>query len=530
MKKTGEGLDRRTVLAAIGAGGALATGAAPGMAVAQASPGPEPRPEQAEPPAPRPGPPASVPAAVAAVAALEDTIVRISREVWATPELSLAEVESSEIHIRALEAEGFRITSRGTSGLPTAFVAEWRQGSGGPVIGYLPEYDALPGLGNAAEPRQTPGPTGAQVGHGCGHNCLGAGCTGGAMALKRMMQADGTPGTVRVYGCAAEEVEGAKVYMARDNLFADLAAALAWHSAPFAAAGNVRLNAFDTVRVVFRGRSAHAGSAPWEGRSALKGAEMFGIGVQMMREHLMPTARLHYIYEAAGVAPNVIPDLAQAWVVVRDTDRTRVAEITAWLAEVATGAATATQTEAEFIHFFGAHDLMPNEPLARQLYRHILATPTGFTEEEHAFAKACQREMGVPADGLANDPLPFLDEVSAGASSDLGDVSYQVPTGVFGWPTMPRHIGLHTWPVTACGGMSIGDKGSLKTAQILAGCGYDLMTDADLRAAAMADFRGRIGDRPFVSPLPPDRTQPLGLDPRFIKTGSEEIFAFESSL
>ena len=171
---------------------------------------------------------------------------------------------------------------------------------------------------------------------------------------------------------------------------------------------------------------------------------------------------------------------------------------------------------------------MPNEPLARQLYRHILATPTDFTDEEQAFAKACQREMGVPEHGLASDPLPFLDEVSAGASSDLGDVSYQVPTGVFGWPTLPLHIGLHTWPVTACGGMSIGDKGSLKTAQILAGCGYDLMTDADLRAAAMADFRSRVGDAPFVSPLPPDRRQPLGLDPRFIKTGSEEIFAFES--
>ncbi len=513
----------------MGAGGALA-GAGPGLVLAQATDGPKPRPETTEAPEPRPGPPELSGVAGRAVDGVSDAILRISREVWATPELSLAETRSSEIHIRELKAAGFRITGRGTSGVPTAFIAEWSQGSGGPRIGYLPEYDALPGLGNAAEPRRTPGPTGAEVGHGCGHNMLGAGCTGGAIALKLMMQADGTPGTIRVYGCAAEEVEGAKVYMARDNLFADLDAALAWHSAPFAGAGLVRLNALDKVRVVFHGRTAHAGNAPWEGRSALKAAEMFGIGVQMMREHLMPTARVHYIYEAAGVAPNVVPDFAQVWLVVRDVDRKQVASITDWLGEVAEGAATATQTRAEFIHFFGTHDLMPNEPLARQLHRHILAVPTDFTPEEQAFAKACQREMGVPQDGLASEPLPFLDDVSAGASTDVGDVSYQVPTGVFGWPTFPMHIGLHTWPVTACGGMSIGDKASLKTAQILAACGHDLMTDADLRAAAKQDFRRRRGQVPFVSPLPPDRKQPLGLDSRFIKTGDEEIFSFESAM
>jgi len=512
------GVGRRAVLGGIGIGGALAAGGAPSLVMAQADTGP------ASPPAPAEPPASSVPAAKA-VEAVREPILRISREVWATPELSLAEFRSMQIHLRELEAAGFRTVSRGTSGVPTAFVSEWSQGSGGPIIGYLPEYDALPGLGNAAEPRQTPGPTGAEVGHGCGHNMLGAGCTGAAFALKRMMQATGTPGTIRVYGCAAEETEGAKVFMARDGLFADLDAALAWHSAPFAGTGNVRLNAFDQARVVFHGRSAHAGSDPWEGRSALKAAEMFGIGVQMMREHLMPTARLHYIYEAAGVAPNVIPEFAQVWITARDQDRQRLGTITPWLQQVAEAAAMATQTRAEFIHFFGSHDLMPNDPLARQLYRHIEAVPIAFTDEEQAFARACQREMGVPEDGLSTRPLPFLDDVSAGASTDVGDVSYQVPTGVFAWPTFPMHIGLHTWPVTACGGMSIGDKGSLATARILAACGYDLMTDEGLRAAAKADFRARVGDAPFVSPLPPDRRQPLGLDRRFIKSGTDELFA-----
>jgi aminobenzoyl-glutamate utilization protein B len=271
--------NRRDVLA--GSTGLALGVAAPATVLAQA-----PSPSLAQPPAtvlgsPAP-PPASAAAAAKAVAAVESAILRISREVWANAELSLAEVKSHQIHIRELEAAGFRTTSRGTAGVPTAFISEWSQGSGGPVIGYLPEYDALPSLGNAAEPRQTPGPTGTEVGHGCGHNMLGAGCTGGAIALMRMMEAQQTPGTIRVYGCAAEETEGAKVYMARANLFADVDATLAFHPAPFAAAGIVRMNATNNAKVIFRGTSAHAGNAPWEGRSALKAAELFGIGVQMM--------------------------------------------------------------------------------------------------------------------------------------------------------------------------------------------------------------------------------------------------------
>jgi len=470
-------------------------------------------------------PPASVALAAKAVGETRDAIIRISREVWATAELSLAEVKSHQIHIRELEAGGFRITSRATAGIPTAFIAEWSQGSGGPIIGYLPEYDALPGLGNAAEPVQKPGPSGTEIGHGCGHNMLGAGCTGGALALRRMMQAAGTPGTIRVYGCAAEETEGAKVYMARENLFADVDAVLAWHPAPFAAAGTVRTTATNNAKVIFRGKTAHAGNAPWEGRSALKAAELFGIGVQMMREHILPSARIHYIYEAAGVAPNIVPDLAQIWIAIRDVDRDKVTAMTQWMRQIADGAAMATQTTAEFDHFFGMYDLLPNEPLARQLYAHILAIPTDWTPDEQAFAKACQRAMQVPEAGMAEKPLPFLVNVAAGGSTDVGDVSHQTPAGVFGWPTLPLGIGLHTWPVTACGGMSIGDKASIATSRILAGVGFDLMTDAGLRQAAKADFQRRRGDRPFVSAIPDSRKTPRGLPPFLVKTGGDELLS-----
>lgn len=502
---------------------AVVTGAvsAPNIVLAQAAP---PTPNLAG-AAPAASSPPSSATALRAVNEARDAILRISREVWANAELSLAEVKSQQIHIREIEAAGFRITSRATAGVPTAFIAEWTQGSGGPVIGYLPEYDALPGLGNAAEPRQTPGPTGAEVGHGCGHNMIGAGCTGAAIALKRIMEAARTPGTVRIYGCASEETEGAKVYMARANLFDDCDAALAFHPAPFAGAGIVRMNAMNNVKVIFRGKTAHAGVTPWEGRSALKAAEMFGIGIQMMREHILPTARIHYIYEAAGVAPNVVPDFAQIWIMIRDADRAKVGSMTDWIRQIADGVAMATQTKAEFDLFFGMYDVLPNEPLARLLYRHIEAVPLEWTAEEQAFARGCQREMGVKEDGLAAKPLPFLIDISAGGSTDIGDISYQTPCGVFAWPTLPLNIGLHTWPVTACGGMSIGDKASLNTARILAAAGFDLMTDASLRETAKADFRRRRGDQPFVSPLPASRTQPLTLPPFLRKAGQDEIFA-----
>jgi aminobenzoyl-glutamate utilization protein B len=468
--------------------------------------------------------PASAAAADAAVAALRDTIVGISREVWALGEVSLAEVQSYRVHLRALEAGGFRILSTGTAGVPTAFVAEWSQGTGGPVIGYLPEYDALPALGNAAEPRRAPGPT--EAGHGCGHNHLGAGCTGAALALKAMMEADGTPGTIRVYGCAAEETEGAKVYMVRAGLFDDVDAAFAWHAAPFSGVAEARLTANAKAKVRFYGTSAHAGNSPWEGRSALKAAELFGAGVQYMREHLQSTARVHYVYESAGSAPNIVPDFAQVWIVARDADRPRVGAMMDWLREIADGAAMMTQTRAEFDEFIGVHNLLPNRTLTDLAFAHMTDDPMQWTEAEQAFARACQAAEGLPERGLFRGALQ-LGAIQAGASTDVGDISFKCPVGIFGLAAFPQGFGLHTWAVTAAGGMEIGDRAALVAARILAGMGHDFMTDPALRAAAAADFRAVRGDAPYVSPLPPDRVSPLGVPDWLAKTGEDEIFGFD---
>jgi aminobenzoyl-glutamate utilization protein B len=511
--------NRRDVMLAAPAAAVVATASVPPLAQAQV-----PAAAPAVPPA-TPAPtqhPASAALATRAVEASRATILRISREVWANPELSLREEKSSAIHVRELEAAGFRVT-KGVANIPTCFVAQWSQGSGGAKVGFLPEYDALPGLGNAAEPRQVAGPTGAEVGHGCGHNVLGAGCTGAGLALKRMMEETGTPGTVRVYGCAAEEGGGGKVFMTRDGLFDDLDAALAWHPAPIAGTGAVSMAANNAMKVRFFGRTAHAGNSPWDGRSALKAAELFAHGVNLMREHVLPTTRLHYIYENAGVAPNVVPDFAQLWMTVRDRDRAHVGALTDWVKQIAQGAAMATQTRAEVDVYLGLHPLLPNDALIALAHRHLSATPLDWTPEEQAFARNVQKAMGLPETGMATRVLPILGEINAGGSTDVGDISFVTPTGLFAWPTLPLGISLHTWGVTACGGMSIGDRAALATARILAGMGHDVLTDPALRDAARADLRRRKGDYVYVSPLPPDRIRPEGIPPHLLKTGEDEI-------
>jgi len=444
--------------------------------------------------------------------ALDDarpTIERISAEVWDLCELSLEEVESAEVHARELEEAGFEV-SRGTSGISTAFVAERRFGDG-PVVGFLSEYDALPGLGNEAVPRRQPRADGRTSGHGCGHNLLGAALTGAAIATARVLEADGIPGTVRVYGCAAEESEGAKVYMARDGLFDDVDACLHWHPWSMAAVMNMRLAATNTIRIAFRGRTAHAGMEPWSGRSALHALELAAHGINLMREHLEPTARTHYVFDEAGEAPNVVPDYARLLLFVRDVDRAHVLATTEWVRGIAEGAALATQTEPDVEVFFGLHDLVPNGPLAERMQQHLgsVGIPD-WTDEEQSFARECQMNMGLPEAGLTADVVPLQPEVAIGGSSDVADVSWNAPTMGVVMPTVPIGVSMHTWAVTACGGMSIGLKGALSAAEVLTATAVDVLMDAELRAAARADFERRTADLEYVSPIPEGQTGPRG--------------------
>jgi aminobenzoyl-glutamate utilization protein B len=465
-------------------------------------------------------------ATAAAIAAMRPTLERICTKVWDAAEISLHEVESAQVHRRELEAAGFAIVSAGIAGVPTAFIAEWAHGSGGPIIGFLPEYDALPGLGNAPVPRQEPRADGITSGHGCGHNLLGAGLTGAALAVKRVMEQHNIAGTLRVYGCAAEETEGAKVYMARAGLFNDLDACLHWHPAPIAAVLHVRMAANNKIKIEFRGRAAHAGIEPWNGRSALHAMELAAVALNLMREHLEPTARVHYVFEAGGVAPNVVTDYTRLWLVVRDIDRAHVVATTEWVRQIAEGAALATQTKARVDVNYGLHDLLPNGPLARRMQQHLeqVGVPQ-WSAEEQAFAAACQQAMGVAQHGLTATVLPLQNEPTIGGSSDVAEVSWLVPTMGLTMPASPLHIPMHTWAVTACAGMSIGQRGALAAAHVLARTALDLLTDAELRAEARADFEQRTSGFTYVSPLPAEQRQPSMLPAWLVSDGSTEAIA-----
>ncbi|HEU5226788.1 MAG TPA: amidohydrolase [Ktedonobacteraceae bacterium] len=439
------------------------------------------------------------------------TIKRIAQEVWQLAELSLREEKSAQLLIDILQEHGFTITSKGTAGVPTAFIAEY--GSGAPILGFLAEYDALPGLGNEPVPYREPRKDQVTSGHGCGHNLLGAGCIGAAIALKNLMAEQHIPGTIRLYGCAAEETEGAKIYMAREGLFRDLDVALHWHPGPFARVSNFRSTAVDQMRIEFFGRSAHAAGGPWLGRSAVHAAELFAHGLNLMREHLEPTARTHYIYEHGGMAPNVVPDYARLCLYIRDSNRKNVMATTAWVKQIAEGAALATQTTSKVQVYTGLYDLLPNTPLAARMQTHLerVGVPT-YTEEELAFARELQRNFGVEAKGMTTETQPLGDESSSmGASTDVGDVSWNVPTMGYGMPTMPLGVTVHTWAATASHGTSIGLKGAIYAARALAWSGFDLLHDAELRQAARVDFERRVRDQPYVSPLPPELKQPVGL-------------------
>jgi aminobenzoyl-glutamate utilization protein B len=340
------------------------------------------------------------------------------------------------------------------------------------------------------------------------------------------MEAEQLEGTLRVYGCAAEETEGAKVFMARDGLFDDLDACLHWHPGPLAAVMNFRLTATNAIRIEFHGRTAHAGEEPWKGRSALDAMELAAHGINLMREHIEPTARTHYIFEAGGEAPNVVPDYARLLLMVRDADRGRVHATTEWVREIAQGAALATQTTTTVTRFFGLHDLMPNTPLAECMQAHLdrVGVPA-WTEEEQAFARECQRELRIEEKGLATSVLALQPERTAGASSDVAEASWKTPTMGILMPTMPLDVTWHTWPVTACGGMSIGLRGALAAAEVLTLTALDVVTDAELRAAARTDFEQRTSGYEYVSPLRPDQLQPEGLPVWLTSDGSGEALA-----
>ncbi len=441
-------------------------------------------------------------------ASLDAQIDSMAHSLWEYAETGLEERRSAELLASALEEEGFRV-QRGVAEMPTAFVAEW--GSGRPVIGLLAEYDALPGLGNAPAAKQQPRADGHPDGHGCGHNVFGAGSVGAAIALKRAAELHALKGTIRLYGTPAEETLVGKVYMARDGLFDDLDVALDWHPVFLTKVNNESSMAMNNFTVEFFGRAAH-GARPWHGRSALDAVELMSHGVNLMREHIEPSARIHYVVTDAGQAPNVVPAYARVWYYVRDSDREKVERSYAWILEIAAGAAQATQTRHEVSLLTGVHSVLLNRPLQEAAQVNLdLVGPPDYTDAEQAFAREIQKQVGIEAMGISTRVEPLADEPGpvADGSTDVAEVSRIAPTVRITVALGADELPWHSWAVSAMAGTPGAAKAGRVAARVLALTGVDVLTDSDLLERARADFAEKTRNAPYRSPIPPGQEPPL---------------------
>ncbi len=423
--------------------------------------------------------------------ARQENYGEIALQIWQWAEMGYQETKSSALLQKTLQDEGFNIRT-GVAGIPTAFVAEY--GSGSPVIGILGEYDALPGLSQQAVPRKES--AGGAAGHACGHHLFGTASAAAAIAAKEWLEESGGSGTIRFYGCPAEEGGSGKVYMVRAGLFDDLDAALHWHPGSANNANPGAALANKSAKFRFHGISAHAASAPDRGRSALDGVEAMNVMVNMMREHIPEDARIHYVITDGGKAPNVVPDFAEVYYYARHTTRDVVIDVFDRIVKAAEGAALGTGTTMDYEMIGGTHELLPNLTLQRVMHRNLVAAGgVSYTPEEAEFASKIQESLGTP--GLGTEQAlqiePLKDAGQAGGSTDVGDVSFAVPTGGLRVATWVPGTPAHSWQAVAAGGTGIGVKGMMTAARTLARTAIDLFSEPETLQAAKAEFQERRG-------------------------------------
>lgn len=432
---------------------------------------------------------------------------RVARQIWDWAELGYQETRSSGLLQEELRGEGFRLET-GVAEIPTAFVAEW--GEGGPVIAILAEFDALPGISQSDSPRRDPLAT-RQSGHACGHNLFGAGSLSAAIAVRRWLEATGTPGRIRLYGTPAEEGGSGKVYMARAGLFDDVDVALHWHADDENSAAAQTSLANRSAKFRFKGVSAHAAGAPERGRSALDGVEAMNLMVNMMREHTSMDTRIHYVITDGGKAPNVVPDSAEVFYYVRHSDADEVRAIWERLEAAAKGAAMGTGTEVEWEIIHGNNPLLVNEALARVMDAKLRQVGgVAYTAEERVWAEELANSFGDQAQPLdsAAQIQPYEKSLGYG-STDVGDVSWATPTVGVRTATWVPGTSAHSWQAVAASGHSIGHKGAQVAAKTLALMAAELFTNPELRRAARAEFDAARGADYEYRSLLGDRAPPL---------------------
>ncbi len=441
------------------------------------------------------------------IESIQGDLIELSDSIWSFAEIGLEEYNSSKCLADYAEINGFTV-ERDISGMPTAFIASY--GTGTPIIGIFSEYDALPGLSQKVLPQREALIEDAP-GHGCGHNLIGTGGLGAAMAIKNLMEKGLVQGTIRLYGAPAEENQGGKQYMARDGQFNDLDVCLDWHPSD-----RIKSITKDTQGVLnftfkFKGQASHAGGAPWDGKSALDGVESFLDGINLLREHIKPTVRIHYVITRGGEVPNVVPENAEVWLWVRDIDMENLLKMGERVKEIAKGAALIAGVEHEVVLNGGLYNSLKNKKGAEVLQSNIdLLGPIEYTKEETEFAYKIQDAFGVAKTGMSakilsmtealNDPLTF--------ASDVGDVSWNLPEISLATITVPQNIPMHTWGVVACGGMSIGHKGMIYSSKALALTTIDLYMNPDLILNIRKEFVERKGSHIYKAMIP-DGPPPL---------------------
>lgn len=451
----------------------------------------------------------------------------VSDAVWAKPELSLKEFESAKLYCDTLRKYGFEVTE-GLAGVATAFCG--RYGSGRPVIGILGEFDALSGLSQAAGCSEHKPLVEGAPGHGCGHNMLGAGALGAAFAVKDYLEKSGKPGTVIFYGCPGEEGGAGKAFMAREGMWRELDCALTWHPSDVNEVVTGTNNSSIQVLYRFHGVSAHAAGDPENGRSALDAVELMNTGVQYLREHMTSDCRVHYaIIDAGGVSPNVVQSEASVLYMVRANKVRDSVKLLARVDKIAQGAALMTETSFDRQFIDGTAELVPNYTLEELLYR--IFNEVGLPEysaEEKALAEALRKTYDVPVapgiaagfdadiaadvaertNGLSDALCGFImpEYHSAGfvaGSTDVGDVSWQTPAAQVHCVTFPFGAAGHSWQNVSSGGTSLGHKGLINAAKIIACAAIELMNDPETLQKARDEFARRTKSG-YVCPIEPD--------------------------
>ncbi len=432
----------------------------------------------------------------------------LSRQIWELAEVGYKEVKSSGLLKSELRSAGFQIQEN-IAEIPTAFIASWGQGK--PVIGILGEFDALPGLSQDTVPEKKPLMAGAP-GHGCGHNLFGAGSAFAAVAVKDHLAAKGIPGTIRFYGTPAEEGGGGKIYMARAGAFSDCDVILTWHPGDRNRASVGSNLANISAKFRFFGTAAHAGGSPDKGHSALDAVMLMGSAVEFLREHVPQETRIHYIITNGGSSPNTVPDFAEVYCYARHPSMPVLDGIWARIAKCAQAGALATDTRLETEIVNSSYNVLPNDALAALFDRNLRQLGgIRYTAEEQAFAQMLRGHLAEAADLPlgSQESIQELERETTFASTDMGDVSWLVPTGQITTATYVPGTPGHSWQSTACSGMSIGQKGMILAAKILALTAVDLYNDPKLVQAARASFDERRAGHEYRSRLPADQKPPL---------------------